>query len=173
MNMNQNKLLAGFLVAGILAMSTGYIAKAVINPEIELAENAYVIEVAEASTASDVTGTATEEVIIPLEELIAAANIEKGKKAAKACTACHSFDQGGKNKTGPALFGIVDKAVGADAGYKYSNAMKDFGGTWTVENLNQFLIKPKLHMPGTKMSYAGIKKDQKRADLIAWLQTLK
>jgi cytochrome c len=107
------------------------------------------------------------------EELVGDA--AKGKKYAKKCAACHTFDSGGKNKSGPNLFGIVGKGIAETEGYKYSKAFKARKGqdVWDVATLSAYLKKPKKWEPKTKMAFIGIKKDQKRANLIAYLETLK
>ena len=99
----------------------------------------------------------------------------KGEKVFKKCKACHSVEPG-KNKVGPTLFGVVGRVVGSVEGYKYSKAMlakKDEGLVWTEENLDKFLEKPKKFIPGTKMSFAGLRKPQQRADVIAYLKQFK
>ena len=100
------------------------------------------------------------------------AEVREPKKLSKACVTCHSFNQGGSNGTGPNLWGIAGKAVGADGSFAYSDAMKAKGGTWTTAELNNFLWKPKKFIKDTKMSYIGIKKPADRAAMIAWLRTL-
>lgn len=108
--------------------------------------------------------------------LPAHADVAKGEKVFKKCKACHTVDEGGKNKVGPNLFGVVDRAAGAVEGFKYSDAMMEAaaeGLVWDQANLDAFLKKPKKFMKKTKMSFAGVKKDDKRADLIEYLGTLK
>ena len=104
--------------------------------------------------------------------LLAAADAEAGKKVAKKCSACHSFDKGGKNKVGPNLWDIVGRGVGAVEGYKFSGALAGVGGTWGYEELDAFLASPKAFAAGTKMAFAGIKSGSDRADLIAHLRGL-
>jgi len=94
----------------------------------------------------------------------------------KKCTACHSAEKGGPNKVGPDLWGIVDRPVAAHEGFAYSAGMKEFskGGTekWTYDHLNHFLTSPKGLVKGTAMGFAGLKKDDERANVIAYLRTL-
>lgn len=108
---------------------------------------------------------------VSIEELLASADAEKGAKVFAKCKACHKLADG-ENGTGPHLFAVVDRPVGAVDGFSYSAAMADFGGTWNNEVLNGFLENPKKYMPGTKMSFAGLKKDTDRANLIAYLATV-
>jgi cytochrome c len=104
--------------------------------------------------------------------LLASADQQAGAKVSKKCAACHSFDNGGPNKVGPNLWDIVGKAVAGGEGYKYSGALADMGGDWSYESLDGFLAKPKDFAPGTKMSFAGLKSAEDRANLIAYLRSL-
>ncbi len=97
----------------------------------------------------------------------------KGEKVFKKCQACHTIEEGGKNKIGPNLFGVVGREAAKVEGFKYSSAMADSGLTWDEATLDQYLTKPRSFLKGTKMSFAGIKKEDQRADLIAYLATFK
>ena len=130
-----------------------------------------VIEVAEA--AATAATAAEEEPSKPIGELMAMANADNGPKAMKACKACHTWDNGGANKAGPNLWNTVGRNFAAVDGYKYSSAFKDRASeTWSYEALDAFLKKPKAYIPGTKMGFAGVKNDQKRVDIIAYMRTL-
>ncbi|MAZ02667.1 MAG: cytochrome C [Sneathiella sp.] len=97
----------------------------------------------------------------------------KGEKVFKKCKACHTIEQGAKNKVGPNLFGIVGAKAGHVEDYKYSKAMMDSGITWDETALDEYLKKPKAYVKGTKMSFVGLKKEDDREDLIAYLKTFK
>ncbi len=104
--------------------------------------------------------------------LLTAADAGAGKKLAKKCAACHSFEQGGKNKIGPILWNIVGAEKGKHEGFTYSKALVEKGGTWTYGDLDAFLSAPKAYVTGTKMLFPGFKKPQDRANLILYLHSL-
>ena len=104
--------------------------------------------------------------------LIAKGNSDKGKNGFKKCKACHTVAKGGAKKVGPNLWNIVARGKASSAGFKYSKAMKGLGGTWSYADLAGFLNKPKKFLPGTKMSFAGVKKNADLADLMAYLRSL-
>ncbi len=103
--------------------------------------------------------------------LVAAADVAKGETIFKKCAACHKVD--GSNGVGPHLNGVVDRPVGSVGDFSYSDAMKAHGGEWTPDTIFTFLANPKKVVPGTKMSFAGLAKADDRADVIAYLETLK
>lgn len=170
MNMEQNKIMGGILVALIAAWLGSFVSDIVFHKK-KMESDAYPIAAAEDTGAAAVAAApAGPGDIAPL---LASADIEKGKSMSKACTACHSFEKGGPNRVGPALFGIFGHGKAAVAGFAYSDGMKAKGGTWDVDALNHFLYKPKDYVPGTKMTFVGIKNDADRAALVAWIKTLK
>ncbi|MGH1419952.1 MAG: c-type cytochrome [Hyphomicrobiaceae bacterium] len=101
------------------------------------------------------------------------ADAEAGKKFMKKCSACHGWEPSSKNKVGPSLWGIVERPIASVPGFKYSEAMKAKGGNWTLESLAGFLHKPKDYLSGTKMIYAGIKKEKDLANVLSYLNSLK
>ena len=124
----------------------------------------YVVEVKQVSTASSTT-----ENKIDIIALMAMGDIASGKKLFKKCISCHSIVKGGKNKIGPALYNVVGRKVGGVADYKYSKALAAYEKEWTFEELNGFLTKPAKWIKGTKMAYAGLKKEEDRASIIKYL----
>ena len=167
--MEFNKIFAAILVAGIIAMLAGFIAGQLTQPD-KLKENAYKIEGVESAGGS---APKAEKMAEPILAMLADADIARGQKLSKACAACHSFDKGGRNGVGPALWNIVGRKKQSGAGFTYSGTLNSQGGdVWTYAELNKFLWKPKKYAPGTKMSYAGLKKPTDRAAMVAWLRTL-
>jgi cytochrome c len=108
----------------------------------------------------------------PLPVLLAKADEKKGQSDAKICGTCHSFDKGGTAKVGPDLWGVVGRPVASAPGFAYSDAVKGLGGDWTYDKLNTWIADPKAVAAGTKMAFAGEKDAQKRADILAYLQSL-
>lgn len=133
----------------------------------EGSHQAYVIEV----EGGDAHGEEAQEEGPDFAAMMASADVAKGAKAFGKCKACHKIEAGA-NATGPSLFGVVDRTVGTEAGFKYSGKLVAVAETWSAENLFEFLRKPKEFAPGTKMSFSGMKKDQDRVNLIAYLATL-
>lgn len=166
--MEFNKIFAAVLVAGIIAMLGGFVAKQLVHaPKLE--KEAYAIEAMEESAGGGAAGPTGPQ---PILALIEAADAAKGEKIAKACAACHTFTKGGPNGVGPNLYGVLGGPKDHAAGFAYSGALLEVGGnTWTYAELNKFLYKPKAYAKNTKMSYAGLKKPEDRAALIAWLRT--
>ncbi len=116
-------------------------------------------------------GSSAVEEVIDLAALIANADLAKGEKVFVKCKACHVVGEP-TNGVGPHLVGIMDRSVASIAGFDYSNPMAALGGVWDPETLSAFLENPKRNLPGTKMTFVGLKKPQDRANLIAWLQSL-
>ncbi len=166
-SLESNKIFAAILLAGLIAMFSGFIAELVFHEE-KLEEQAYKID----TSILGVTAETEEEVVAPLSVRLADADVGEGEKLARACIACHSFEQGGPTKIGPNLWDIVnaDKAHVDD--FAYSRALAEMEGVWTYEALEAFLHQPREYVPGTKMSYAGMRDPEDRADIIAYLRSL-
>ncbi|MGB7318533.1 MAG: cytochrome c family protein [Planktotalea sp.] len=104
--------------------------------------------------------------------LIASADVAKGEKVFGKCKACHKLEDGA-NGTGPHLFNVVNREIGKIDGFGYSGVLAEMGGTWDYDALDGFLENPKSYAPGTKMGFSGLKKDTDRANIIAYLETIK
>ncbi len=137
------------------------------------AGTAAAVEEEEAAAVEEEKPTAAEvEPASPFAAMLATADPGNGRKLARKCAACHDFAEGGRNKLGPALWGIVGAAVASRDGYKYSRALSGLGGQWGYDALDAFLAAPKSFVPGTKMAFAGVKDAARRADLVAYLRSL-
>ena len=112
-------------------------------------------------------------IVTMASQALAEGDIAKGKKLAKKCKSCHTMNEGGKNGLGPNLFGIIGASAGAVEGFKYSKAMSSSGILWDEATFNDFILKPKAVVAGTKMSFKGIKKATQREDLLAYFKTLR
>jgi len=108
----------------------------------------------------------------PLPALLAKADAKKGEQIAKVCQTCHNFEKGAGPKIGPPLWGVVGRPIASVPGFAYSDSLKSVGGNWTFEALNAMVTNPKKEAPGTKMTFPGEQDPQRRADILAYLQTL-
>ena len=162
-----NKIIAAVLMVALLVIGLGKIADGVFH--VKKPKNpGYQVEVenqliSSTSQADEVVGK------IDITAVMALGDIASGEKIFKKCAACHSINKGGKNKIGPALYNVVGRAVGSVDDYKYSKTLASYGKDWTFEELNGFLIKPSTYLKGTKMSYAGLRKEKDRASIIKYL----
>jgi cytochrome c len=163
-----NKMLAAILTAGIIASGSGVISRIVYRPHVPV-ESAYPIEVAATEDGAEEAGG---EPAVSLAALLADASVEEGQTVAKKCAACHTFEEGGANKIGPALWGVVGRDIASVEGFAYSDALTSQEGAWDYETLSHFLANPKGWAPGTKMAFAGLKKDQDLADALVYLRSI-
>jgi len=167
-----NKIIGAVLGTLLFVMGTGFLAEAIYHP-IEDNGPGYSLPEPEGATEGATEEAAEPEV--PLGMLLADASAENGAKAIRKCQSCHNFGQGEANKTGPGLYDVVERPIAGHEGFAYSPALAELGGageTWTYEHLDDFLTSPKDFAPGTKMSFAGVKAPEERADILAYLATL-
>jgi cytochrome c len=164
-----NKIMGAVLATCLVILSTSFAAGALFSPQKPAKPGFEIAVKEEAPAGGKEAAPAPSE---PIEKLLQTASVEKGAVAAKKCGACHTFEKDGPNRVGPNLYGIVGDKKGEGRGFNFSAAMKAKGGTWTYEDLNQFINNPKGFVPGTAMGFAGIQKDSERADVIDYLHTL-
>ena len=158
-----NKILAAILIVVMLVIGIDKLSDVIFHVDKPKTPG-YIVEAEQVSTAS-----ASTESKIDIAALMALGDSVKGEKVFKKCAACHSIIKGGKNKIGPALYNVVGRKVGMIADYKYSKALMEYEKEWTFAELNGFLIKPAKWIKGTKMAYAGLKKENDRASIIKYL----
>jgi len=170
MNSYTNMAVGAFLGTVFVLMSVSIASEGIFHSEAPEQEGFAIVaeEAGPAEAAPEVAAT-------PIAVLLASADAGAGEAVFKKCASCHSIEKGGPNKVGPDLWGVVERPIASHEGFSYSAAMTEFskGGseTWTFEHLNAFLLAPKQHIPGTAMGFAGIKKDDERANLIMYLHT--
>ena len=164
-----NKIIVSIVFAIILVLGINKITDVIFyveKPEKSAYQVANVTTVA--STTSTETSSASSE-SVNIMALFASTSAAEGAKVFKKCLACHSIAEGGANKIGPALWGVLGRPAGSVPGYKYSKAMAAHGKNWSFEEMNGFLIKPKDWIKGTKMSFVGLKKAEDRAAVILYM----
>ena len=162
-----NKILVSIVFAVILVLGINKVTDIIFhNPAPQT--SAYQVNVT--TVASNETQTSSEDSVSGnIMALFASTSAADGAKVFKKCAACHSIAQGGANKIGPALWGVLGRKSGSVSGYKYSKAMAAHGENWSFEEMNGFLIKPKEWIKGTKMSFAGLKNAKDRAAVILYM----
>jgi cytochrome c len=165
-----NKALAAVLTAGIIASGAGVFSRIIYHPDIP-AERAYPIDMAAVEQAGEQAAGEQEEAMA-LSEVLAMADVGSGQTAARKCAACHTFEQGAANRIGPNLYGVLGRDIASLPDFSYSPALAEKEGDWDYEALDHFIANPRGWVPGTKMTFAGIGRQQERADLLLYLRSL-
>ena len=163
-----NKIIASILVALIILFLISVIGNFLVNPNEDVYAAAYKIEVLDEENNTAKSSNSNE--IEPISSLLVNASIENGQKIYKKCLGCHNYEKDSANKVGPNLWNVINRSKASVSEFAYSKALAEYGGIWGYEELNQFLYKPKEYMPGTKMNFSGLKKNEDRADLIYFLR---
>ena len=162
-----NKIIAAVLMVALLVIGIDKFSDAIFHVDKPKTPG-YKVEVDQVVTATISTKSADVE-IVDIAALMLMGDVASGEKIFKKCAACHSINKGGKNNIGPALYNVVGRKIGEISDYKYSKALAAYDKEWTFEELNGFLIKPTKWIKGTKMAYAGLRKEKDRASVIKYL----
>ena len=164
-----NKIIGAVLLTALIIIGIGKFTDILFHVE-KPKESAYKIEGLEvaATTASGQEAVKVVEAV-DIKALLAMGDLAHGEKVFKKCTACHMIATGGKNMIGPNLWSVIGRQAGVVSDYKYSKAMVAYGKEWTFEEMNSYLIKPQAYVKGTKMAFAGLRKEKDRASVILYL----
>ena len=163
-----NKIVAAVLLVALLVIGIGKLSDVIFYVE-KPEKPGYSVEVEQAVASTSQSSAETIEDKIDIAALMALGDLATGEKVFKKCAACHSIVKGGKNNIGPALYNVVNRQVGVVSDYKYSKALTEYGKNWTFEELNGYLIRPAKWIKGTKMAFAGLRKEKDRASVILYL----
>ena len=162
-----NKIVAAILMVALLVIGISKLSEIVFY--VEKPETpGYSVEEQKVSSVNLPSEKMTEK-IVDIAALMSLGDVASGEKIFKKCAACHSIVKGGKNNIGPALYNVVGRKVGVVNDYKYSKALAGYDKAWTFEELNGYLIKPAKWIKGTKMAFAGLRKEKDRASVIKYL----
>ena len=165
-----NKIIAAVLLTALLIIGIGKFADMLFYVE-KPKQSAYQIdglEKAVASTEKDETKTLEK---VDIAQLLAMGDLAHGEKVFKKCSACHMIASDGKNMIGPNLWGVIGRTAGSVSDYKYSKAMVAYAKNWSFEEMNAYLIKPQAYIKGTKMAFAGLRKEKDRASVILFMNS--
>ena len=162
-----NKIIAAVLMVALLVIGIGKFSDIIFHVDKPKTPG-YKVDVDQVVTTTASVSTAEEEKV-DIAALMTMGDVTSGQKIFKKCAACHSINKGGKNNIGPALYNVVGRKAGEISDYKYSKALAIYDKEWTFEELNGFLIKPSKWIKGTKMAYAGLRKEKDRASVIKYL----
>ena len=167
-----NKIIAAVLLTALIIIGIGKFADVLFYVE-KPKESAYKIEgleVVSTSTSSKEVETEVAQVV-DIKALLAMGDLGHGEKVFKKCSACHQIAAGGKNMIGPNLWSVIGRTAGSVSDYKYSKAMVAYGKEWSFEEMNSYLVKPQAYVKGTKMAFAGLRKEKDRASVILFMNS--
>ena len=163
-----NKIIVSIIFAAILVVGINKITDVIYYVE-KPEKSVYQVEGVTLASSNETKTDSSDSQVGDIVALLASVNATDGEKVFKKCAACHSIAKGGANKIGPALWGVLGRQAGSLVDYKYSKAMSGYGKSWSFEEMNGFLIKPKDWIKGTKMAFAGLKSEKDRASVILYM----
>ena len=165
-----NKIIAAILLTALIVIGIGKFADVLFHVD-KPKQSAYKIEGLDKaiSEVDDKDIKVKEE--INISQLLAMGDLSHGEKIFKKCSACHMVASGGKNMIGPNLWGVIGRKTGSVSDYKYSKSLASYSKEWSFEEMNGFLIKPASYIKGTKMAFAGLRKEKDRASVILFLNS--
>ena len=162
-----NKIIAAILATVVVVFGINKVTDIIFTPD-KPQQSAYKVEKIEPTLAS---ASSDGKAAVGISELLAMGTVEHGEKVFKRCSACHMIAAGGKNMIGPNLWGVIGRTAGSVNDYKYSKAMVAYGKEWSFEEMNSYLIKPQAYIKGTKMAFAGLRKEKDRASVILYMNS--
>ena len=167
-----NKIIGAILLTALIVIGIGKITDAMFYVE-KPKQSAYKVEGLEVADASKETTEKSKKILekVDIAQLLALGNLAHGEKVFKKCSACHMIASDGKNMIGPNLWNVIGRTAGSVNDYKYSKAMVAYGKEWSFEEMNSYLIKPQAYIKGTKMAFAGLRKEKDRASVILYMNS--
>ena len=167
-----NKIIAAVLLTALIVIGIGKFTDILFHVE-KPKNSAYKVDGLESAVSSSDSEVKNEKEIVKVDigQLLAMGDLAHGQKVFKKCSACHMIASDGKNMIGPNLWSVIGRQAGSVADYKYSKAMVAYGKNWTFEEMNAYLIKPQAYIKGTKMAFAGLRKEKDRASVILYMNS--
>ena len=165
-----NKIAGAVLGTLIFVLVVSFATEAIYEPA-KPAKPGYIVEGVQEEASASSSAAPAEEALPDFGTVLPTADAAAGQKISSRCEQCHDLSKGGPNKIGPNLWGVVGRARATHEGFSYSGAMSADHSPWTLDKLFKFLKSPAAVVPGTKMSFAGLRSPQDRINLLAWLRT--
>jgi cytochrome c len=165
-----NKVIAAVLMTVLIVIGINKLGDSIFHVE-KPKQSAYKVEGVELASSTETTTEVKEVAQLDIKEILALGDTTHGEKVFKKCSACHMIASGGKNMIGPNLWSVIGRTAGSVNDYKYSKAMVAYGKEWTFEEMNSYLIKPQAYVKGTKMAFAGLRKEKDRASVILFMNS--
>jgi len=165
-----NKIIGAILLTALMVIGLGKFTDFLFHVD-KPEKSAYQVEGLEGISNELVKTEDKKMQEVDIPQLLALGNIAHGEKVFKKCSACHMNAADGKNRIGPNLWGVIGRQVGSISDYKYSKSLIAYGKNWNFEEINGFLIKPQAYIKGTKMAFAGLRKEKDRASVILYLNS--